>query len=293
MKSSKIMSFLLFAPLLMIGCSEQNVNNDWSRLELKGEVRSLRETSYGDSDSLGVFDKAKKTSFTHTEFNELGFVESQTKTTSTLYLDDTTSVKNKYEYNIIGEPIEVESEILSSHFGKSIVKYRHDKSQNSSETIVYAGNEELISRSLHFYDEDKKHLYTLQFDERDSLEYTTKNFGNNKERITCVFQNGEIIMSYKSIYDDSDREISTMMFNRDSTVSSLSKYVYNDNHLIEFSKEDFNTNYEELGIDLKSIDKYSYVMDEKGNWIESTLHRKGPFSREKILKVEREIQYFE
>jgi len=277
----------------MISCSDQKVNNDWSRLELKGEVRSLRETSYGDSDSLGVFDKAKKTSFTHTEFNELGFVESQTKTTSTLYLNDTTRVKNKYEYNIIGEPIEVESEILSSHFGKSIVKYRHNKSQNSSEKIVYAGNEELISRSLHFYDEDKKHLYTLQFDERDSLEYTTKNFGNNKERITCVFQNGEIIMSSKSIYDNSDHEISTMMFNRDSTVSSLSKYVYNDNYLIEFSKEDFNNNYEEIGIDLKSIDKYSYVIDEKGNWIESTLHRKGPFAGEKILKVEREIQYFE
>ncbi len=136
-------------------------------------------------------------------------------------------------------------------------------------------------------------MYTLQFDERDSLEYTFKNLGSNKERITCVYRNGEIIMSYKSIYDNSDREISKMMFNRDSTVSSLSKYIYDDNYLIEFSKEDFNYNYKDIGIDPKSIDKYSYIIDEKGNWTESTLHRKEPFSGEKILKVEREIQYFE
>jgi hypothetical protein len=47
----------------MISCSDQKVINDWSSLELKGEVRSLRETYYGVYDSLRVFDKEKKKIF--------------------------------------------------------------------------------------------------------------------------------------------------------------------------------------------------------------------------------------
>jgi hypothetical protein len=291
MKSSKTISILLFVPLLMISCSDQKVINDWSSLELKGEVRSLRETYYGVYDSLRVFDKEKKRSFNYTEFNELGFVES--KTISNSYPEYTYSFKNKYEYNTNGKPILVESKILSSQDGNSIVKYIHNKSQNSTETIEYAENKELVSRSVHYYDEDKKPLYTLQFDERDSLEYTLKFLASNKERIMRVYENGEIINSIKDIYDNSDRIISKMWIAPDSTVTSLSKYVYDDNYLIEFSKEDFNYNYKEIGIDPKSIDKYSYVIDEKGNWIERITHSKQPFSGEKILKVEREIQYFE
>ena len=172
----KKLILLLFIPLVF-ACSDDK-KKDLDEMNLKGKVKSLKETSYSAVEKFGEPVKDEFTSQTESFFNEDGFYK---------------------EYNFFNKSGELTEK----------QKYKSDDDGNIVESNWYDADGELLSKSKYKYDDDGNIVESNRYDKDGELlskwKYKYEKFDKNKNWLTKIsYEDGkatEIIEREIEYYD--------------------------------------------------------------------------------------------
>ncbi|CEN52128.1 conserved exported hypothetical protein [Capnocytophaga canimorsus] len=142
---------LVITAISLIGCNLNKENNDWKRDNLKGKVKSVRETPYYVVEKFGEIQKGRIKSFiTSYIYNEQGNLIEANRYNS----DGNLYGKWTYKYDTNGNRIEANSyNSDGSLSGKTAFKY--DTNGNRIEANRYNSDGSLYATDIYTYEYDK------------------------------------------------------------------------------------------------------------------------------------------
>jgi len=227
----------LFLILFFVGCKSEKTENDLTKANLKGKVKSVKEISYYTKDKFGEAIKDEKYQQIEFYFNEQGYITEKTernfKTSGysfssykkeTLKYNQQNNIVEKYIYNdVLGETT-------------SIITYQYDENENLIEEKQSDENGKLWSRSIFKYDKNN-----------NQIEYERYNYFSDEE------------LSYKYVYkyDEKGNKTEENIYNSDGELESKSIYKY-DNRGNKIEENNYSSNG-------KLEEKFIYKYDNKGN----------------------------
>ena len=237
---------VLFVALIAQSCSNEKIENDWTRDNLQGKVMSYSEFSYEAKERFGNIEKGERILIRW--YRDLGhlplcnqgkYAENGNRTEENWYkLDGSLDKKKTYEYGEKGNRIE-ENMYNSDGSLDSKKTYEYDEKGNRIEENWYKLDGSLSHKRKYNYDEKgyKIELYVYRSDGR-----------------------AELVETYK--YDKKGNKIECIGCGWDMTATG-----YNETH-----------KYDEKGniIEYKGIldngflhfkQSYEYEFDKQGNWI--------------------------
>ena len=313
MKNIKVQ--LLFTVLLIVTLS-CSVENDLSKTELKGKVKSVKEISYSAIKKFGKLTKDvkkrenNKEYDTYKEYNIEGNIILEQKYYSSGSMRDQNSFKYKGMLKL-GFDTEFYNGDKILNF-KSIFKY-DDKRNIIEESNYYDIDESPVKKTTYKYDDKGNQVEMAIYSEdgnlnlKDISKYDNK---GNKVEFNSYSGNGDL--RFKSIYeyDDQGNEVEWISYNEDGKLEFKYIYEYDDNgnqvkymrynendklNFIAIYKYDDNGNVVEKSLKINaiaepfSIESYTYEYDNKNNWIKKTIEKTESFD---FYIIEREIEYF-
>ena len=255
MKKS-VLVIVLFA--FFISCSTEQTNNaqkiknDRSELNLKGNVKSVREINYTVIDKLGEIQKGNKQGESYILFN------------------------NK------GNMIEQNSDAGVSR--KFIFKY--DDKGNKIEANFYKGSSSEVREKTTFKYDDKRNMIEA-VDDNDGKRFTFKYDDNGNKIEANIYEGGSSSVSSKITfkYDDKGNNIEQSQCNSDGSDCVKQTFKYDDKgNKIEWKM------YEEGRLEINETIKYK-KFDRVDNWIES-ITINDIIVDKTIFITEREIEYY-
>lgn len=287
--------FLFFLVLfLAIGCSDEKPENDLSKENLFGKVKSVETTKYQVIDSLGTIVKDGISRYEPTvldEYNEFGNLE---KTKKYILDNPNRYARVSYTYNEINKLIKEDYYSIDDSLTGE-VSYKYDENNNLIEMITNNEYKRFNLKYIYKYDNQNNLIEELFYGDSTYV-YKGKELKkyNSKNKITESNQyNSKGNLSYRRFYDR--KENLTEKIEYDSlNVRFKRTYKYDDKgNLTEHIK--MNDKGEIL---LKSVYKYKY--DKKGNWtekmyLENENHLKGIYRAGYLSEyiIERKIEYYE
>jgi hypothetical protein len=258
----KMISFILFG-LIILSCTPTKKKNDLSEMNLKGKVKTIKETSFNATDKFGVITKGSRSEKSNSKY-------------------DTYTIFNN-KGNIVEENIYRSVDYLCYK-----IIYNYDNYGLKKEKLTYYLDGKLREKEIYEYDSEGKII----------LEKTYNSEGKYTYRCDFKYENGNVIETkmfefeyyansfnyngkYTSNYDEYNNlvEINSYDFNNKLMYKRFYKYD-NKLNIIEESYNDVQES------DIRTT-TYQFEFDSKGNWI-----RRIDFSNtipEYI--VEREIEY--
>ena len=262
-------SIILFAIiLLLLGCSNQEKENDWVKSGLKGQVKTYTEFSYKAEKRFGKIEKGKLDKridvfhdFKKT-YNEKGHQVQYDQYDS----DGSLEAKSTYKYDENGNRIVINSyEPDGSLYSKKTFKY--DNKGVRIESNRYNKDGSLKEKTTYKYDKkgNKIESNTYKSDgsmyEKKTYKYDDK---GNKIETNKYSANGDLNYRWKYKYDEKGNKIESKMYR--------SKMFGSTMNLIDTDKYDEKGNkvetkkYDPYG-NLKIRLTYKYEYDEQLNWV--------------------------
>jgi YD repeat-containing protein len=244
---------LLFTSLSLTTVSGQILNFDLTSLNLKGKVKTLKETRWVGDIYEGAFKKVNAESVTTSQFNISGYKQEEVVIGSTGDL----SSRLTYKYDALNRCIAI-------HYMPGALGSRN----YNMHTYQYDENNRLVESND--YNEGK-------------LSGKTKyrnNVAGKAVEINAYNIEGELNLTITLRYDDKSNIIQKSQF-KDGRIFESTKLDYDDkgNKVVEFHYDANNI------LDLKYT--YRYDFDDKGNWISKVTFENGALS----TLIERKIKY--
>ena len=259
-------------------CNAENKDNDRTKNDLNGKIKSVKESYYRAG-------KAEK-DFKLRSINESTFNKEGNKTAYIQYTSDGDTIsKQLYTYDDKNNLIEDNS---YGSYGELSTKtsYTYDSKGNQVEEILFEDGYS-PSKELYKYDDSGNMIEKKQYNPEgicwNKIRYKYDETGNMVEE-NRLAPDDEHIEKKLYKYDDNGNVIEVKSF---SSLNSSYNYktlsTYDDkNNLIEYG-------YIQDGNSAPFKTTYSYEFDEMGNWIMSTEFKDDIPQN----KTEREIEYFD
>ena len=218
MKKNILFSFVLFS---LISCNQQEVSNDWKKLNLKGEVKCVKYETYEASTKFGAVEQEELEVTNIYEFNKDGFLISS----STVGVTPSSNYRRIYTYNgdtvlktiysfdtlhqkvvsVYDEQRLLLEETTYDSFGKIIRSYSYKYlDKQLTEVLEYCENGALCGRKSDFvYKDGKLKSYCIYGE--DGLSETDYFKYDDKGRVTDekdVNSDGEVKYRLHHEYDE-------------------------------------------------------------------------------------------
>ena len=169
---------VLFVALITQSCSNEKIENGWTRDNLQGKVLSLSEFSYEAKDRFGNIEKGKRTSPNHNKkYDENGNVTERNDYNS----DGSLEVKTTYKYDENGNETEKNYYNSDGSLGDKRT-HKYDENGNKTERNSYNSDGSLSKKKTYKYDKKgneievnkynsdgslrSKYIYKYEFDEQ-------------------------------------------------------------------------------------------------------------------------------
>ena len=282
---------LLSLVLLLIGCSNQEKENDWTKNELEGKVKTYNHFSYEAEKRFGKIVKGK--------FEEGiggGFLRKNHKTTFDrkrhkieMYSygsNDSSELESMwiYKYNEKGYNNETNR---YDPDGGLITKriYKYDENGNMIEKIMYRADGSLRDKYVYKYDKNGNRIEKSEYNSDEELKrkyiYKYDEKGNRIEK-SKYKSDGNLRYKYIYKYDEEGNSIETSKYKSNESLDFKFTNKFDENgNKIESNK--FNSEGS-----LKSEWNYEYQYDEQGNWIKKVGFENGT----PTYIREREFEYY-
>lgn len=281
-------SFTILLCFILLSCDSNNHKNDICKNNLKGRVRSLRETSYAAIDRFGEISKgaiARRMFFENNYyqlFNHDGFLISEIEYENNGDIES----RSTFMYDIHDRLIE---EVWYNENGNIDMKWlsKFDKSGNIIESIGYDSIGALNSKYIYTYDKNGNKISECNYDSNGDLDsksyYKYDNEGNELEDIQYDSK-GNIDYKINRRFDkrgnESERVYKRYFLGDEYFSKSLKKYDNRDNIIEDTDYKSDGSIEEKLG--------YVYSYDKKGNWISRVCY----IDEKPKFIIEREIEYY-
>lgn len=262
--------------------SEINADNDLGKLNLKGNVKSIKQISYKAFDIFGELQKGEVNNVGNSCFY-LTFNENGNEIEKIYYNSDGT-VDDKWITKYDEEGNEIENNNFTSD-GSLLFKLIHkfDNKGNRIESNTYNSDGSINSNSTHKYDEKENYIESISHisdgysAKKETYSYDDK--GNVIEK-NGYEADGSIRFKFLFHYDDKGNKIEDSYITSDYTTNSTFKFDNKGNVIEEL--ESINKS--------ESIkNKYTYEYDEKDNWIKKVVYK----NLTPTVMLERDIVYYE
>ena len=153
---------------LSASCNQSEKKNDLTEENLKGKVKSIKETTYKAVDKFGQIEKGDVLNNYFNIYNEKG-----NKIEDNFYdSDGNLSSKDTYEYDEKGNNIE-KNNYDSDGSLNSKTTYKYDKKGNKIEDNSYDSDGSLNSKTTYKYDEKGNNIEKNNYDSDGSLNSKT------------------------------------------------------------------------------------------------------------------------
>ena len=243
---------------IMGSCSNSKVNNDCSILNLKGNIKFVKEINYGANERFGEIDKEERFGLSELLFDRKGNIVEQKS------YDKNESLTEKVlkNYNEKGNIIETNTYDSKGQL-ISKIKYEHNVRGVAIEEKVYDYNGKLLVKRMNTHDDKGNIIESNSFLSDDVL--------GSKD--VFVYSNSNLIevRSFKG-----DGALATIWnFKYDNKNNKVESNFVSESPFSEFNKK------------IKFSYKYE-VFDKNGNWIKRIEYE------DEIPKsiTEREIEYY-
>ncbi len=290
---------------------ESNKDNDLTKMELKGKVKSLREITYEVIDKFGEIEKTKKVKDVEYIFDLKGNKIKELFYNQTGFADFIV----KYDYDVKTYKIKSKT-IMINNFLSSKTIYGYDKTNKLIHEKEYDSNGDINSKTLYSYSNDKlseivKYNYNKEdkkFEIWDKTTYKYNQYSLMSQEIYETFFLKQSIDKTDYLYNDRGKLIEKNYINGSMReLDTKSQYVYNEKEeLIELRMYGNNEpwiekySYNQGNLIELLIEKYkntklnetilkNYSFDKNGNWINSQSFKNDI----PIYLRERNIQYYE
>ena len=270
--------FFLLSLMALVACESKSSKTDWDKQNLKGKVKSIKETPY---EAIGYSGEYHKKNLAPRGFanNEFSFDETG-KLLKEISYNKNGGVLNVYTYNYDNKGLLLSKDTYDSKGNleeKSV--YKHDLQGNITEENSYNTNGKLKSNNYYIYRYNEKGNQV----ERYVFVYATDEEGN-----FSFDENGtakiEIIYKEENSYDQKGNKIKSTIQDLFLGKTEISYEYDNRGNLVR--------KIEAGGVlDGKENVTCKYKFDSKGNWIEmtKTITSQG---HSKNLIIERNIEYY-
>lgn len=283
--------------IILSSCSNDNQKNDLSDLNLKANVKSVLEISYGAQDNFGKIEKGERNREkgldTYITFNSEGnfieendFKKSESSAESYLGINYQQLVSkkiNKYDENGNWTGAK-QYDSKGSLYQSWVAKY--DDKGNRKEISSYDSEGKKIYNKKEKYDSKRNEIELSVYDSNGDLEDKLKskfNKSNKKieERSFKKHEELENIFIFK--YDSEGNRIEYKMLSNTRELNLRGTKAFDNNRSVIESKTYTSSN------KLVEDFKYVYEYDKKSNWIKQVVYN---FGIPKYL-IERKIEYFD
>ena len=308
-KSLKVLSLLLFIAL-SFNTHESNKDNDLTKMELKGKVKSLREITFEVEDKFGQIKKVKSVNDVEYFFDLKGNIIKEQKYNQKGVPDFII----KSEFDSKANRIKSKT-IMINNFLSSKTIYGYDETNKLIHEKEYDSNGDINSKTLYSYSNDKlseivKYNYNKEdrkFEIWDKTTYEYNQYGLMSQEIYETFFLKQSIDKTDYLYNDKGKLIEKNYINGSlREFDTKSQYVYNEKEeLIELRMYGNNEpwiekySYNQGNLIELLIEKYknaklnetilkNYSFDKNGNWINSKSFKNDI----PIYLRERNIQYY-
>ncbi len=252
MKRIKALSIVLPIFLILASCSKNK--NGWDNYNIKGEVKTIRESSYNAVERFGKVEKGDEARRGKT----LNFDSNGKLTEEDIYIGVSLSAK---------------------------VIHHYDEQNKGIESLIYNASGSLDSKAIYHYDNKNNNLDVIyynsdgDFDYKFSYKYNDKGF-NTEEYLYVDEVNYSYKITYK--YDNKGKRIEKVKYKPSTSFQIRETYVNDDkgNNIQTFM-------YDSDGICFAKF-TYKYEYDEKDNWIKQITYK----DKKPVELTEREIEYY-
>ncbi len=293
--------YLLISLILISSCSSGGGStkpaNDWEKLNLKGKVKSIKESSNKVEVKFGEFIKGEKSLnvgdyfVSYREFNKQGNLVEEHYADSDFELIE----KKHYSYDDNGEvrSIEKKGVYAKSH---SIENYLYDETNKLKVRKSEYPNYSFEDIDSLYYNSDglciAENSYRTNAEGSISLSSKKVNSydqNNNLVESKTYYSNGELAFDEKNTYERGVLIKHKFIF--DDELTTLS---YDQNHL-PLSRKEYRIRNKKLKLDednlvLKNQWIYKYELDDQENWIKQYHYEEN--AENPAYLVEREIEYY-
>jgi hypothetical protein len=264
MSKYKIIFLSALSIVLMLGCSTEKIENDWTVENLKGKVYSYKEFSYEAIERLGNVEKGEhKRKYAWGNDIDVTFDEKGNEIMRFYYtVEGSFDWKHIYKYDEQGNKIERDCYKSDGSFDWKDI-YKNDERGNRIEVNQVSADSSL------------EYKFTFEYDEKGNMVeenwYVSGDISNYEYKITYEYdEKGNMIESNR------------WNFNGNLTRTTL-KYDEKGNKI----EENSHYSYDDTSSDKHTT--YQYEYDDKNNWIE-----KIEFENEiPLFIVVREYEYYE
>ena len=278
---------VLFVALIAQSCSNEKIENDWTRDNIQGKVLSYSEFSYEAENRFGNIEKGERNRQFSIEYDhQIKYDEKGNEIEYNGYNSDgSLDFKYTYKYDEKGNKIEENF----YHSDGSLARkwtYKYDEKGNKIEGNEYNSDGSLDSKKTYKYDEKGNKIEENEYNSDGSLDfkYTYKyDEKGNKIEENFYHSDGSLARKWTYKYDEKGNKIEGNEYNSDGSLDSkkTSKYDEKGNE-IEYN------GYNSDG-SLNSKKTYKYQFDKQGNWIKRIEFTNG--IPEYIL--ERQYEYYD
>ena len=279
---------------LMSSCKDEQKDNYWKTLNLKGKVESLKEIPYEAIERFGIIEKGKisrnSSRFEHYKilFNNIGNEETRYKYDSYgNVIEKFTSIYNENNWLIESRKYTSRYNTLGNLDYKWIYKYDEKGNQIESSKFNYDGQLDMMEKYKN--DSKGKPIETMSYNSDGKL--VIKWQAEYDEKGNLVLRNGydsegRLFLIFKCKYDRRGNlvEMTSVLLdaNIDGRLDRKETFKYD-----EFGNTIEHNTYSIDGW-LISKESYKYDFDKIGNWIRQIIYK----DNKPICVVERTIKYF-
>jgi|SRR5690554_1154702 len=311
MKTLKLLTIVSII-LFFSNCTDNKIKNDLTTENLKGKVKSIKETPYKAIEKFGEVTKGDVyvdyfSNIKYAMYNENGNITEMRKYDS----PEKTLDKYVYNYDKKGNLIK-ENKYNSNEKLESKKIYKYDDKLNLIELNKYNSERILESKEIYRYDYKENMVESNEYNSDGTLESKGIYEYNDKENLTegkLYYSNGKLYyefiqkrsdkgnmveknywysfdgaseINYILKYDEKCNLIESKMYhNKELEHTRVCKYDENNNQIEENRYDSFGK--------LIEVQKYKYKYDDKGNWME-----KIEYENDIPKKItEREIEYYD
>ena len=278
---------VLFVALIAQSCSNEKIENDWTRDNLQGKVLSYSEFSYEAENRFGNIEKGERNrQFSIGTDHQIKYDEKGNEIEYNRYNSDgSLDYKFTYKYDEKGNKIEENSYNSDGSLARKWT-YKYDEKGNIIEGNEYYSDGSLDSKNTYKYDEKGNKLEGNSYNSEGSLDskntYKYDEKGNKLEG-NSYNSEGSLDSKWTYKYDEKGNEIEGNGYNSDGSL----EFKYTAKYDEKGNKTQVN-DYNSDG-SLNSKKTYKYQFDKQGNWIKRIEFTNG--IPEYIL--ERQYEYYD
>jgi hypothetical protein len=256
---------VLFVALIAQSCSNEKIENDWTRDNLQGKVLSYSEFSYEAENRFGNIEKGERYRPWSNEYDhQIKYDEKGNKIEKNSYNSDgSLSSRYTYKYDEKGNKIEKNS-YNSDGSLSSKDTHKYDEKGNKIEDNTYNFGGSLRFKGTHKYDEKGNKIEDNYYNSDGSLRsrYTYKyDEKGNKIEGNEYYSDGSLRSRYTYKYDEKGNKIEENEYNSDGSLARKWTYKY-DEKGNKIEENEYNSDGS-----LNSKNTYKYEYDKQCNWI--------------------------